>query len=83
MSRAGSFEHGYRTAAKVVDEKGNVAVNRPETIAALEWAPQLYDPFIPGTLSWLDPSNNKAFLDGAVGVSVRANHMAVGARRPF
>ena len=36
---------------------------------------QLYDTFIPGTLSWLDPNNNKAFLDGqlfltANGISV-------------
>ena len=25
--------------------------------------------FIPGTLSWLDPNNNKAFLDGQVSVT--------------
>ena len=54
------WSHG----AKLVDEKGNVAINSPETIAALEYAQQLYQTFIPGTLSWLDPHNNKAFLDG-------------------
>jgi multiple sugar transport system substrate-binding protein len=50
--------------AKLVDEKGNVAINSPETIAALEYAQQLYQTFAPGTLSWQDPHNNKAFLDG-------------------
>ena len=51
MSKAGSFEHGCRTARKVVDEHGSVVLNRPETNAAPERARQPYDPFIPGTLS--------------------------------
>jgi multiple sugar transport system substrate-binding protein len=38
----------------------------PETQKALEYGKQLYATFIPGTLSWLDPSNNKAFLDGQI-----------------
>jgi multiple sugar transport system substrate-binding protein len=54
---------------KMVDEKDNVVINSPETIAALEYAKQLYDTFIPGTLSWLDPNNNKAFLDGQIGLT--------------
>ncbi len=49
---------------KMVDDKGNVVINSPETVAALEYAKQLYETFLPGTLSWLDPHNNKAFLDG-------------------
>jgi multiple sugar transport system substrate-binding protein len=49
---------------KVVDDKNNVVLNSPETVAALEYAKQLYATFVPGTLSWLDPNNNKAFLDG-------------------
>jgi multiple sugar transport system substrate-binding protein len=60
---------------KLVDAKNNVVINSPETIAALEYSKQLYETFIPGTLSWLDPNNNKAFLDGqlfltANGISV-------------
>jgi multiple sugar transport system substrate-binding protein len=51
---------------KMVDEKDQVVVNSPETLAALEYAKQLYETFVPGTLSWLDPSNNKAFLDGQI-----------------
>ena len=54
---------------KMVDAKDNVVINSPETIAALEYAKQLYETFVPGTLSWLDPSNNKAFLDGQIGVT--------------
>ena len=51
---------------KLVDAKNNVVINSPETIAALEYGKQLYETFIPGTLSWLDPNNNKAFLDGQI-----------------
>ncbi len=54
---------------KMVDEKNNVVINSPETIAALEYSKQLYETFVPGTLSWLDPNNNKAFLDGQIGVT--------------
>jgi multiple sugar transport system substrate-binding protein len=54
---------------KMINEKDEVVINSPETIAALEYAKQLYETFIPGTLSWLDPSNNKAFLDGQIGLT--------------
>ena len=51
---------------RMVDEKDQVVINSPETIAALEYAKELYKSLCPGTLSWLDPSNNKAFLDGQI-----------------
>src|SRR5216683_7664778 len=54
---------------KLVDEKNNVAINSPETLRALEYSKELYATFIPGTLSWLDPNNNKAFLDGQISVT--------------
>jgi len=54
---------------KLVDAKNNVVINSPETVAALEYAKQLYDTFIPGTLSWLDPNNNKAFLDSQIALT--------------
>jgi multiple sugar transport system substrate-binding protein len=57
---------------KLVDAQNNVAINSPETIAALEYCKQLYATMIPGTLSWLDPSNNKAFLDGQISVTNNA-----------
>ncbi|HET9579696.1 MAG TPA: extracellular solute-binding protein [Usitatibacter sp.] len=54
---------------KMVDQKGNVVIASPETEAALNYGKQLYETFIPGTLSWLDPNNNKAFLDGQIGMT--------------
>jgi multiple sugar transport system substrate-binding protein len=54
---------------KMVDAKNNVVIRSPETIAALQYAVELYATFIPGTLSWLDPNNNKAFLDGQIGLT--------------
>jgi multiple sugar transport system substrate-binding protein len=54
---------------KMVDEKNNVVINSPETIRALEYSKELYGTFAPGTLSWLDPNNNKAFLDGQISVT--------------
>lgn len=65
------WSHG----GKMVDDKGNIVINSPETIASLEYAKQLYETFVPGTLSWQDPSNNKAFLDGQV--SLTANGISV------
>jgi len=65
------WSHG----GKLVDDKGKVVVDSPETIAGLEYAKQLYDTFVPGTLSWQDPSNNKAFLDGQI--SLTANGISV------
>jgi multiple sugar transport system substrate-binding protein len=54
---------------KMVDKNNKVVIDSPETIKALEYAKELYGTFVPGTLSWLDPSNNKAFLDGQVSVT--------------
>lgn len=55
------WSHGGR----VVDEKDNVVINSPETIASLEYVKELAENFIVGTASWLDGHNNKAFLQGA------------------
>ena len=60
---------------KLVNEKNQVVINSPETIKALEYAKELYPTFVPGTLSWLDPSNNKAFLDNQI--SVTANGISI------
>lgn len=54
---------------KLVDDGGQVVINGPETVQALEYVAELYKTFIPGTLSWLDPNNNKAFLAGELGVT--------------
>jgi multiple sugar transport system substrate-binding protein len=61
----------------LVDKDDKVIINSPETKAALEYAAQLYETFIPGTASWNDSFNNKAFLSEEVhwtnnGVSIYA-----------
>jgi len=53
----------------MVDKNDKVIINSPETIRALEYAKELYGTFIPGTLSWLDPNNNKAFLDSQISLT--------------
>lgn len=50
----------------IVDRNNKVVIDSPNTIKALEYAKELYAAWVPGTLSWLDPNNNKAFLDGQV-----------------
>ena len=45
----------------LVDEAGRVAINSKETVAALTYLKELYPTFVPGTLSWGDPSNNRAY----------------------
>jgi len=53
----------------LVDKDNRVVINSPETVKALEYSKELYETFVPGTLSWLDPNNNKAFLDGQCSVT--------------
>ena len=55
---------------KTVDDNNNVAIDSPETVAALEYAKQLYATYIDGVLSWLDPSNNKAFLADQISLTL-------------
>jgi multiple sugar transport system substrate-binding protein len=55
--------------SSVIDEDSKVVIDNPKTIEALNYAKELYSTFIPGTLAWLDPSNNKAFLAGEVGLT--------------
>ncbi len=52
----------------MVDEGGKVVINSPETLKSIEYAQELYKTFIPGTESWLDVNNNRAFLAGELGV---------------
>jgi multiple sugar transport system substrate-binding protein len=59
------WSHG----GKLVDQNNKVVIDSPETLKALEYSKELYATFAPGTLSWLDPNNNKAFLDGQVAIT--------------
>ena len=59
------WSHG----GQLVDKNNKVVIDSAETIKALEYGKELYATFIPGTLSWLDPNNNKAFLDSQISVT--------------
>ena len=59
----------------VVDADGKVAINRRETMDALNYAREMYPLMIDGTLSWQDPSNNKAFI--AEQISMTTNGVSI------
>jgi multiple sugar transport system substrate-binding protein len=61
--------------ACLLDEEGNVIINSKETIAALKWLKELYPTFIPGTPSWNDVSNNRAY--SAQEISLTANGVSL------
>jgi len=56
------WSHG----AALTDEEGKIAINSRETITALNYLRELYPTFVSGTLSWLDPSNNRAYASQEV-----------------
>jgi multiple sugar transport system substrate-binding protein len=67
----------------LIDKDNAVSINSPETAKSLEYCKALYETFIPGTASWNDSSNNKAFLSGelfltANGISIYAAAQAAG-----
>ena len=55
--------------AMLVDEKGKIAIDSKETIAAMKYAIELQKTMIPGTLSWNDSGNNKAYAAGQIGLT--------------
>ncbi|MCA1491248.1 ABC transporter substrate-binding protein [Sinorhizobium alkalisoli] len=71
------WSHG----GKMVDENGKVTINSPETLAAINYAKQLYETFIPGTESWLDINNNRAFLAGQVSLTANGVSLYYAAKK--
>src|SRR4029079_926953 len=65
----------------LIDANNKVVINSPETAKALEYVKGLYDNFIPGTASWNDSSNNKAFLAGQLFLTVNGISISVTAKR--
>lgn len=53
----------------VVDQDGKVALDSKETIAALKFGKEWFQTMIPGTLSWNDSGNNKAWAAGKIGMT--------------
>ncbi|ABR63133.1 extracellular solute-binding protein [Sinorhizobium medicae] len=71
------WSHG----GKMVDESGKVMINSPETLAAVNYAKSLYETFIPGTESWLDINNNRAFLAGQVSLTANGVSLYYAAKK--
>ena len=65
----------WSNGGKMINEDGTVGLDTAETRAAIEYAKQLYATFIPGTESWLDINNNRAFLSGDI--SLTANGVSL------
>jgi multiple sugar transport system substrate-binding protein len=69
---ANSWTHWVLWAfgGKQANPDNSVAINSAETTNALEYAKSLYETMIEGVSSWLDPSNNQAFLAGQCGLTM-------------
>ena len=53
----------------LVDEDDKIAIDSKETRNALAYAREMFPTMINGTLSWQDPSNNKAFIAGDISIT--------------
>ena len=71
------WSHG----GNLIDANNKVVINSPETAKSLEYVKGLYDNFIPGTASWNDSSNNKAFLAGQLYLTVNGISIYVTAKK--
>ena len=65
----------------VVDKDDKVVINSPETAKALDYVKSLANEFIPGTASWNDASNNKAFLSGELHLTSNGISIYVAAKK--
>ena len=65
----------FTFGGKILDSGNKVALDSPESVAALEYGKKLHAAFISGTESWHDGSNNKAFL--AEEVSLTSNGASI------
>lgn len=69
---------------KTVESDGKtVAINSKETIQALDTARELFETMIPGVDRWLDPENNKAFLNGDISVTNNASSIVYAAKHNY
>ena len=75
----------WSQGANLVDKDDKVIIDSPATVKALEYVKALSDTFVPGTASWDDSFNNKAFAESQVfltnnGVSIYAAAKAAAAK---
>jgi len=66
---------------EVLEDGKTVAINSPETLEAVTKAVELFQHMVPGTLSWDDNSNNRAFLAGQIGATTNAASIYFTAKR--
>ncbi|MBR1219388.1 ABC transporter substrate-binding protein [Bradyrhizobium sp. U87765 SZCCT0131] len=71
----------WANGGATVDKANRIVVNSPETAKALEYVKSLYETFIPGTSSWNDSSNNKAFLAGQLYLTTNGISIYVTAKK--
>ena len=64
----------------LIDKDEKIIINSPETMKALEYVKKLSETFIPGTPSWNDSSNNKAFLAGELHLTSNGISIYVAAK---
>ena len=74
----------WSQGANLVDKDDKVIINSPQTVKALEYCKSLSETFVPGTASWDDSFNNKAFAESQIwltnnGVSIYAAAKAASA----
>jgi multiple sugar transport system substrate-binding protein len=65
----------------LIDKDNKIIVNSPETAKALDYVKGLYENFVPGTASWNDSSNNKAFLAGQLYLTTNGISIYVTAKK--
>jgi multiple sugar transport system substrate-binding protein len=65
----------WSQGGQMISEDGKVVLDSAEAKASVDYAKALYETFIPGTESWLDINNNRAFLAGQV--SLTANGISL------
>jgi multiple sugar transport system substrate-binding protein len=66
---------------EVLEDGKTIAINSPETLEAVNKAVELFQHMVPGTLSWDDNSNNRAFLAGQIGATTNAASIYFTAKR--
>lgn len=65
----------------LIDKNNKVIINSPETAKSLEYVKGLYENFIPGTASWNDSHNNKAYIAGQLYLTVNGISVYVTAKK--
>ncbi len=83
---ATSWTHWWLWAfgGKAVEaDNRTIAINSKETRLALETARELFDTMVPGVEHWLDPHNNRAFLDEQISLTANGTSIFYATKEKF